>query len=209
MALWLFLIPPLVLSSMPDMASMQRDLDRLSAISDPFSVRITDENFLQVKNGSMWVVNFCHPKAMHCKLLNVPWKALAEEVREENERVIVARVEPDDGLNVFRSFGVADVPTVLVITQGYVYNYTGKLEPRQLRELVSNETFLMYDRRVLNPGLKEVRYWLRWGYHWTTLGIEGMAKHPVCVAGTAAAVLVVAGLVYLYCRSSRKHTKVD
>lgn len=191
MGLW-WLGLTVVLASMPDMASMQRDLDQLGHIADPFSYRVTNSNYQEVKNGTTWLLNFCHPKAMHCKLLNVPWKSLAQEALEQ-EGVVVARVEPEDGLEVFRKFGVADVPTVLVVAEGYVYNYTGKLEPRQLREILPNATYLMYDRRKLSPALTDLRYWARL-YSWTLA--KAYAEHPSCFHGSAAVLLAAALLLW-------------
>ena len=174
------------LASMPDMASMQRDLSKLGGIPDPYSYRITNENSHEVKNGTLWLLNFCHPKALHCQLLNVPWKTMAQDIQNTQEKVIMARVEPDDGLNVFRSFGVADVPTVLVVCDGYVYNYTGKLEPKQLREVIANETYLMYDRRKLEASYTDVRYWIR-RLSWAVA--QAYSAYPSCFQGSAAILL--------------------
>jgi len=179
------------LASMPDMASMQRDLSKLGGIPDPYSYWITNENSHEVKNGTLWLLNFCHPKALHCQLLNVPWKTMAQDIQNTQEKVIMARVEPDDGLNVFRSFGVADVPTVLVVCDGYVYNYTGKLEPKQLREVIANETYLMYDRRKLEASYTDVRYWIR-RLSWAVA--QAYSAYPSCFQGSAA-ILLAGGVI--------------
>ncbi len=207
MGLWWVIGVVLALASMPDMASMQRDLEKLGSISDPYSYRITNDNIQEVRNGTMWLLNFCHPKAMHCKLLNVPWKSLAQEVQTSQLGVVMARVEPDDGLSVFRTFGVGDVPTILVVADGYVYNYTGKLEPRQLREVIHNDTYLMYDRRKLSPSYTDVRYWLRKLFSTVS---RAYSDHPSCFHGSAAIMLAAAVLVWGVSKlRGRNKTKKD
>jgi len=130
----------------------QEDQAKIKALGQLGSAKVfnlTLDNYKEMFNGSDWAVLFCQGSHQKCNLLNVPWVKIAEQSKKRD--VVMARALVEKNEQLFRKMGIRDVPSVLYVSEGYIYNYTGLLEWRAVEELVHNQTYLQYDRSAVQP----------------------------------------------------------
>lgn len=130
----------------------QEDLAKIKALGERGSAKVfnvTLDNYKDMFNGSDWAVLFCQGSSAKCNLLNVPWMKVAEQPKQRD--VVMGRALVEKNENLFRKMGIRDVPSLLYVSEGYIYNYTGLLEWRAIEELVHNQTYLQYDRTAIQP----------------------------------------------------------
>ena len=170
----------------------------LVAARDVGMVKVTDGNYEQIFDGSLWVLSFCKPASFDCKLLDFALDALGAFLDESQITATRALITPVAGLGVFRAFEVHSVPTVLVVNSGYVYNYTGPLEADALIALIGESGYLKCDRRKLaKKGLGETR---------NTVA-EMYQEHPIYVTSGCILAIAVCGWTLIYLLPS--HSKSD
>lgn len=126
----------------------------LGALQSDRVVNITLSNYEMMFNGSDWAVLFCQAKHMRCQLLNVPWIKIAEQLR--GREVVFGKALIEQGEKLFRLMGIRDVPSLLYVSEGFIYNYTGLMEWRAIEEVIYNQTYLQYDRVPVKPPASKV-----------------------------------------------------
>ena len=96
-------------------------------------VKITSENFEELKNGSLpLVVDFWATWCGPCKKIAPDVEALAEQYKDQ---VVVGKCNVDDNDELTGRFGVRNIPTVLFIKDGEVQDKTvGAVTKAQLEE---------------------------------------------------------------------------
>ncbi|MBE0681416.1 MAG: thioredoxin [Anaerolineales bacterium] len=100
-------------------------------------VHITDEAFEQVVMQSTLpvIVDFWAPWCNPCKMI----APTLEKLAKENEgKLIVAKVNTDDHAIWMQKFGIQGIPTLLFVSGGkVVHRQVGALPERMLREVVA------------------------------------------------------------------------
>lgn len=100
-------------------------------------VHITDEAFEQVVMQSTLpvIVDFWAPWCNPCKMI----APTLEKLAKENEgKLIVAKVNTDDHAVWMQKFGIQGIPTLLFVSGGkVVHRQVGALPERMLREVVA------------------------------------------------------------------------
>lgn len=100
-------------------------------------VHITDESFEQVVMQSTLpvIVDFWAPWCNPCKMI----APTLEKLAKENEgKLIVAKVNTDDHAVWMQKFGIQGIPTLLFVSGGkVVHRQVGALPERMLREVVA------------------------------------------------------------------------
>lgn len=132
----------------PTPEDMQK-IAELGKLGSDRVVNVTLDNYELMFNGSDWAVLFCQAKNMRCQLMNVPWIKIADQPKKRE--VVMGKAIIEQGEKLFRVMGIRDVPSLLYVSEGYIYNYTGLMEWRALEEVVHNQTYLQYDRMAIHP----------------------------------------------------------
>ncbi len=100
-------------------------------------VHITDEAFEQVVMQSTLpvIVDFWAPWCNPCKMI----APTLEKLAKENEgKLIVAKINTDDHAIWMQKFGIQGIPTLLFVSGGkVVHRQVGALPERMLREVVA------------------------------------------------------------------------
>jgi thioredoxin 1 len=100
-------------------------------------IHITDEAFEKVVMQSEIpvIVDFWAPWCNPCKMIAPTLDKLA---KEQEGKLIVAKVNTDDHAQWMQKFGIQGIPTLLFISKGkVVHRQVGALPERMLREVVS------------------------------------------------------------------------
>jgi thioredoxin 1 len=100
-------------------------------------IHITDESFEKVVMQSPLpvIVDFWAPWCSPCKMIAPVLDKLA---KEEEGRLVVAKVNTDDHAEWMQKFGIQGIPTLLFVSGGkVVHRQVGALPERMLREVVS------------------------------------------------------------------------
>ncbi|MBI5824621.1 MAG: thioredoxin [Chloroflexi bacterium] len=100
-------------------------------------VHITDEAFEKVVMQSALpvIVDFWAPWCNPCKMIAPTLDKLA---KENEGKLIVAKVNTDDHAEWMQKFGIQGIPTLLFVSGGkVVHRQVGALPERMLREVVA------------------------------------------------------------------------
>lgn len=100
-------------------------------------IHITDEAFEKVVMQSELpvIVDFWAPWCGPCKMIAPTLDKLA---KEQEGKLIVAKVNTDDHAEWMQKFGIQGIPTLLFISKGkVVHRQVGALPERMLREVVT------------------------------------------------------------------------
>ncbi|MEK6751687.1 MAG: thioredoxin [Chloroflexota bacterium] len=100
-------------------------------------VHITDEAFEKVVMQSTLpvIVDFWAPWCNPCKMIAPTLDKLA---KENEGKLIVAKVNTDDHAEWMQKFGIQGIPTLLFVSGGkVVHRQVGALPERMLREVVA------------------------------------------------------------------------
>lgn len=100
-------------------------------------IHITDESFEKVVMQSELpvIVDFWAPWCNPCKMIAPTLDKLA---KEQEGKLIVAKVNTDDHAEWMQKFGIQGIPTLLFISGGkVVHRQVGALPERMLREVVT------------------------------------------------------------------------
>ncbi|WKZ38149.1 MAG: thioredoxin [Anaerolineales bacterium] len=100
-------------------------------------IHITDESFEKVVMQSSLpvIVDFWAPWCNPCKMIAPVLDKLA---REEDGKLLVAKINTDDHAEWMQKFGVQGIPTLLFVSGGkVVHRQVGALPERMLREVVA------------------------------------------------------------------------
>ncbi len=100
-------------------------------------VHITDESFEKVVMQSALpvIVDFWAPWCNPCKMIAPTLEKLA---KENDGKLIVAKVNTDEYSEWMQKFGIQGIPTLLFVSGGkVVHRQVGALPERMLREVVA------------------------------------------------------------------------
>lgn len=100
-------------------------------------IQITDEAFEKVVMQSQLpvIVDFWAPWCNPCKMIAPTLEKLA---KEQEGKLIVAKVNTDENAEWMTKFGVQGIPTLLFVSGGkVVHRQVGALPERMLREVVT------------------------------------------------------------------------
>ncbi len=100
-------------------------------------IHITDESFEKIVMQSELpvIVDFWAPWCGPCKMIAPTLDKLA---KEQEGKLIVAKVNTDDHAEWMQKFGIQGIPTLLFISGGkVVHRQVGALPERMLREVVT------------------------------------------------------------------------
>ncbi len=100
-------------------------------------IHITDESFEKVVMQSPLpvIVDFWAPWCNPCKMIAPLLDKLA---KEEEGRLIVAKINTDEYTQWMQKFGIQGIPTLLFVSGGkVVHRQVGALPERMLREVVN------------------------------------------------------------------------
>ena len=100
-------------------------------------IHITDEAFEKVVMQSSLpvIVDFWAPWCNPCKMIAPTLEKLA---REQEGKLIVAKINTDDHSEWMQKFGIQGIPTLLFVSGGkVVHRQVGALPERMLREVVT------------------------------------------------------------------------
>jgi len=85
-------------------------------------LELTEETFLEAVGSGAWFVNFYLPSCQHSKNLRTRWARLADELHGS---VQVAKLNAEAFRNLTETLGVNRFPTLLLIREGTLWEYTG------------------------------------------------------------------------------------
>ncbi len=100
-------------------------------------IHITDESFEKVVMQSELpvIVDFWAPWCGPCKMVAPMLEKLA---KEQDGKLIVAKINTDDHAEWMQKFGIQGIPTLLFVSGGkVVHRQVGALPERMLREAVN------------------------------------------------------------------------
>ncbi len=88
---------------------------------------ITKNNFEQIKNSDKTVLldfyaDWCGP----CRMVS----PIVDEIAKENPQYLVGKINVDDEPELAQEFGVASIPTLVVIKDGKVVNQSAGARPK-------------------------------------------------------------------------------
>ena len=100
-------------------------------------IHITDSDFeKEVMQSSLPViVDFWAPWCNPCKMIAPTLEKLA---KEQEGKLVVAKINTDDHSEWMQKFGIQGIPTLLFVSEGkVVHRQVGALPERMLREVVT------------------------------------------------------------------------
>lgn len=100
-------------------------------------IHITDEAFEKIVMQSELpvIVDFWAPWCNPCKMIAPTLDKLA---KEQEGKLVVAKINTDDHAEWMQKFGIQGIPTLLFISKGkVVHRQVGALPERMLREVVT------------------------------------------------------------------------
>jgi thioredoxin 1 len=100
-------------------------------------IHITDEAFEKVVMQSSLpvIVDFWAPWCNPCKMIAPTLEKLA---KEQEGKLVVAKINTDDHAEWMQKFGIQGIPTLLFVSGGkVVHRQVGALPERMLREVVT------------------------------------------------------------------------
>lgn len=91
-------------------------------------LRITKDNFESVKNSEKKVLidfyaDWCGP----CRMVS----PLVDEIAEENPQYLVGKINVDEEPELAQAFGVATIPTLVVMSGGRIVSQSSGARPKQ------------------------------------------------------------------------------
>lgn len=91
------------------------------------AITVTKENFEQVKNSEKTVLldfyaDWCGP----CRMVS----PIVEEIANENPQYLVGKINVDAEPELAAEFGVASIPTLIVIKNGKIVNQSTGARPK-------------------------------------------------------------------------------
>lgn len=91
-------------------------------------LELNKNNFEIVKNSEKKVLldfyaDWCGP----CRMVS----PIVEEIAEENPQFLVAKINVDDAPELTAEFGVASIPTLVVLKDGNIVNHSVGAKPKQ------------------------------------------------------------------------------
>ena len=95
---------------------------------------LTDSNFeafIARGEGTPWAVKFYAPWCGHCKVLAPTWDQLAEKLQGEMK---LGKVDCTESQFLSNIFGIHGYPTLLIISEGKMYSFSGRRSPETLLE---------------------------------------------------------------------------
>lgn len=100
-------------------------------------LKITKDNFeAQVINAQKKVLlDFWAPWCGPCKMVG----PIVEEIAEENEHIIVGKVNVDEEMELALQFGVSSIPTLVVMENGQIVNKAIGYRPKADLEALLSE----------------------------------------------------------------------
>lgn len=99
-------------------------------------IHITDESFEKVvmQSEAPVIVDFWAPWCQPCKMIA---PVLDKIAKEQEGKLIVAKINTDDHSQWMQKFGIQGIPTLLFVSKGkVVHRQVGALPERMLREVV-------------------------------------------------------------------------
>lgn len=100
-------------------------------------IHVTDESFEKVVMQSSLpvIVDFWAPWCNPCKMIAPTLDKLA---REQEGKLVIAKVNTDDHAEWMQKFGIQGIPTLLFVSNGkVVHRQVGAVPERMLREIIS------------------------------------------------------------------------
>ncbi len=90
-------------------------------------IKINKNNFDSVKDSEKTVLldfyaDWCGP----CRMVS----PLVDEIAEENPQYLVGKINVDDEAELAQTFGVASIPTLIVMKDGKVVNQSAGARPK-------------------------------------------------------------------------------
>jgi protein disulfide-isomerase-like protein len=104
-------------------------------------VVLNDSNFEHLTQASTgqttgkWFVKFYASGCGHCKKLVPTWEELSNSF-EEDQGIVVAKVDAVANRDTAKRFGVKSYPTLLYIADGRLYTYKGARQLEDMKEFV-------------------------------------------------------------------------
>lgn len=89
---------------------------------------VNKDNFEQVRNSEKTVLldfyaDWCGP----CRMVS----PLVDQIAEENPQYLVGKINVDNEPELAQSFGVASIPTLVVMKNGKIINQSAGAKPKQ------------------------------------------------------------------------------
>jgi len=112
-------------------------------------VVLTDKNFDETISSNEHVfVEFYAPWCGHCKNLAPDWAKLASHFKEQDSKVVIAKVDATENANAANSNGVRGYPTLIFFKNG---NPTKYEESRSLKDMIN------YIEKKSGPASTEIK----------------------------------------------------
>lgn len=91
-------------------------------------LKINKDNFESVKNSEKKVLldfyaDWCGP----CRMVS----PIVDEIAEENPQYLVGKINVDEEPELAQAFGVATIPTLVVMNDGKIVNQSSGARPKQ------------------------------------------------------------------------------
>lgn len=91
-------------------------------------LKINKDNFESVKNSEKKVLldfyaDWCGP----CRMVS----PIVDEIAEENPQYLVGKINVDEELELAQAFGVATIPTLVVMNDGKIVSQSSGARPKQ------------------------------------------------------------------------------
>ena len=92
------------------------------------TITITSENFEEItnQNDKPVLLDFWAPWCGPCRMLG----PIIDEIANENDSIIVGKVNVDEQPELAGRFGIMSIPTIVVMKDGKVHNQTMGVQPK-------------------------------------------------------------------------------
>jgi len=100
-------------------------------------VVLTESTFDSETSEGDWLLEFYAPWCGHCKKLAPTYEELANDLKEKQIPVHVAKIDCQTETSIGKRFGIVGFPTIKFLTQGQLYTYNGDRSKASFEQFVT------------------------------------------------------------------------